>query len=30
MTGDRDWRIGTKDRIEYRKILEEVNVFLRL
>jgi len=30
MTCARDWRIGTKDRIVWRKIIEEANVFLRL
>jgi hypothetical protein len=30
MTGARDWKIGTNDRVEWRKILEEANVFLRL
>jgi hypothetical protein len=30
MTGARDWRIGTKGRIEWREIIEEANVFLRL
>ena len=30
MTGAKEWRIGTKDRTEWKKILEEANVYLRL
>jgi hypothetical protein len=29
MTRAGDWKIGTKDRIKWRKILEEAIVFLR-